>query len=551
MEIRMGSTRFSPWSGRRAAIVGAAALTAAAFVIVVAPGMASARPGFSNKVQTQAQHRRAADVQNPGTLSPAARYAKRYGYLPRNRARFERQKARADRRSAATQALASPASGGPLAPAKIRSWAGINDPNSAPPDETSAVGTGRYIELVNARYAIYRKTGNIPTNTGTLNSLAGVGSSEDVFDPQITWDATTNRFYYAADDVVDPAHNFVAYGFSKTANPSSAADWCHFFVSSGTTFADFPKLGDSRDFVIVGTNLFNPGGSYVGSNIFASSKPKASDTCASWASSHKFADKSFGNGFTPVPASEIDTNATGWAVALPQTTPGTKLEFYKITRNGTTGAPIINTTPTSASVPSFAIPPSAPEKGTSFRIDTSDTRNTQAQAGIDPAHGGKFAIWTQHTVKGGAGTQVRWYELNPATHSVIQKGTVTSPSLFEFNGAIAPNRLVRGTTKSGGNAMVMNFNTSSSTTFPSIKMVSKVGTNAQSGQVAVFNGTKPLGGFDCSQSPARPCRWGDYAAATPDPSTANKIWQVSQFGNGSNTKAGFATSKTLNFIAKP
>ena len=98
--------------------------------------------------------------------------------------------------------------------------------------------------------------------------------------------------------------------------------------------------------------------------------------------------------------------------------------------------------------------------------------------------------------------------------------------------------------------MLMNLNTSSSTTFPSIKMVSKVGAGAQSGQVAVFNGTKPLTGFDCTAPAPNPCRWGDYAAVTPDPSTANLMWNVSQWGNGSASST-FATSKTQNFVAKP
>ena len=215
-----------------------------------------------------------------------------------------------------------------------------------------------------------------------------------------------------------------------------------------------------------------------------------------------------------------------------------------------TGNPVIGTTPTTVTVPSYTIPPSVPQKGTAFKIDSSDTRNTQAQAAIDPGHGSKFALWTQHTVKGGAGAEVRWYEINPATHSLIQSGKATSPSLYEFNGAIAPNRQVGGSTNARGNSMLMNFNTSSSTTFPSIKMVSKVGTGAQSGQVAVFNGTKPLTGFDCTAPAPNPCRWGDYAAVTPDPSTANLMWNVSQFGNGTASST-FATSKTLNFVAKP
>jgi hypothetical protein len=132
---------------------------------------------------------------------------------------------------------------------------------------------------------------------------------------------------------------------------------------------------------------------------------------------------------------------------------------------------------------------------------------------------------------------------------LIQSGKATSPSLYEFNAAIAPNRRVNGATKSGGNAMLMNFNTSSAAAFPSIKMVSKVGAGTQSGQVAVFNGTHPVGGFDCSAT--APCRWGDYAAATPDPSTANRIWNVSQYGVGTGSLAGPATSRTWNFIATP
>jgi hypothetical protein len=174
-------------------------------------------------------------------------------------------------------------------------------------------------------------------------------------------------------------------------------------------------------------------------------------------------------------------------------------------------------------------------------------------AGIDPSRKNALAIWTQQTVFGGAGAEVRWYEINPATRSLLQHGVVSSSSLYEFNGAISPNRQVNGSGKGGGQSMVMGFDTSAATTFPSIKMVSKVGNGAQSGQVAVFDGTKPVSGWDCTEVPTRGvCRWGDYAAATPDPSKANAIWNVSQYavGSGSGTTPP-ATSRTWNFIARP
>ena len=529
----------------RMPLVGAASLAATAFAIALVPSLASAQSAASGI--RSARSVRTADVPNRGTVGTAARHAMRQGYLVPNQARYERQKARAARQTAAKRALTAPVDGA-LAPVKNRAWAGINDINSAPPDETSAVGTGRYIELVNSKFAIYDKTSSTPMSTGSLNAMVGAAGADDVFDPQILWDATTNRFYYAADDVVSDTNNKIAFGFSKTANPSSAADWCQYAVSFGSTFPDYPKLGDSKNFAIIGTNLFNLSGAYVGSDIQAISKPGSGSTCPS-ASTFKFDDRVVSGGFTPTPASEIDTNSTGWAVARTLNLPGTKLKLYQVTKNST-GNPVIGTTPTSVSVPSYALPPAIPQQGTTFKIDSSDTRNTQAQAAIDPGHGNKFALWTQHTVKGGAGAEVRWYEINPGSHTLIQSGTVTSPSLFEFTGAIAPNRQVNGGTTAGGKAMLMSFNTSSTTTFPSIKMVSKPGGSAQSGQVSVFNGTQPLTGFDCTAPAPNPCRWGDYAAATPDPSTKNRIWNVSQYGAGTPTSTA-ATSRTWNFIATP
>jgi hypothetical protein len=543
---------------RRMRLIGAASLAAAAFVIVLVPSLASASSAtFPQLKVTSAKHAREVARRDPnaGTLGPAARHAMHRGYLVPNQARYNRQKARITRRAEARNALTRPVDGA-LAPAKIRQWAGINDTNSTPPDETSAVGTQRYIELVNSKFAIYNKTGNAPIGTGTLNALDGLGASVNVFDPQIMWDATTNRFYYANDMVISNTNNGIAFGWSKTATPTSAASFCHYTVNTSPNFYDYPKLGDSRFFAIIGANVFsNSGntGSFVGSDLMGIGKPPAGSSCPS-PGSLKFDNlgsplkaTSSALAFTPVPASEIDTNPTGWVVARTLATPSTHEAVFKVTRNGS-GLPVFQNPGAQVTVPSYTVPPTVPQKGSQHRIDSLDGRNTQAQAGVDPGHGGKFALWTQHTVKGGAGAEVRWYEINPAAHSLLQRGKVTSPSLYEFNGAIAPNRRVQGATKSGGNAMVMNFNTSSTATFPSIKMVSKVGTGAQSGQVVVRNGTKPLGGFDCS---VNPCRWGDYAAATPDPSTANRIWNVSQYGVGSAVTTGPATSRTWNFIARP
>jgi hypothetical protein len=474
-----------------------------------------------------------------------------------NQARYERRKARLTRRAASRESLTAPVNA-PLAPSIVsgRSFQGINNPNVAPPDETSAVGTTRYIELVNTNFAIYNKTSNTPINTGSINSLTGAASTDSVFDVQVIWDPTTGRFYYAADDVVSSSDNRLAFGFSKTASPTSAADFCKYSIGFGTTFPDFPKLGDSQSFAMIGSNLFNSGGSFVGSDLLAISKPPSGTSCPA-ASSFKLDDaaplmiNATTPAFTPVAANEIDGRAAGFAVARPVSLPASQLSLFRVTRDATTGNPVIQSTGTPVTVPNYTFPANAPQKGSVNLIDTADARPTQGVAAVDPAHSGKFAIWTQHTINVGGRAAVRWYEIDPAAHSLLQSGTASNASLFQFNGAISPNRQVNGTTRTGGDAMVLNFDSSSSTTFPQIRMVSKIGAGGQSGAVVVKSSPGPLSGFDCS-SATQFCRWGDYAAATPDPATANQIWQVSQFavGSGSGT-TGPATSRTQNFVASP
>jgi hypothetical protein len=104
---------------------------------------------------------------------------------------------------------------------------------------------------------------------------------------------------------------------------------------------------------------------------------------------------------------------------------------------------------------------------------------------------------------------------------------------------------------------VLNFVASSSTSFPTIKMVSKKAGNGQSGQVAVKSSPGPIAGFDCSDADqGDPCRWGDYASATPDPSNSSRIWNVSEWASGNKPACTTAlncpaTWRTQIFVVNP
>ena len=498
----------------------------------------------------------------PGPLSAAQKKAVfEQGYLVPDQSAYDQAKNEAAAKAEQPSSEKSSLSVGTQAPQTTSGSEGVFSTCCGPSDSTGAVGTSRYIELVNVNFGIYDTTDlGTPLNTGSLNDLVpGDTSSHSIFDPQIIWDPDTQRFFYVVDDVVSATENRLAFGFSKTDSPSSAADFCKYSISFESRFLDYPKLGDTQDLLLIGANAFDTNDSFLGADLNSITKPPAGSNCPDKSTFTTSTTQNLKTGdgttraFTPVPANQIDTNGTGYVVARPVSLPATKLSIYQVTKNANGTANV--SAAHDLTVPSYTVPANAAQKDTKKSLDTSDARNTQAVSAIDPSQlpSGALALWTQHTVFGGKGAEVRWYEINPDVGAgvplLLQSGTVTDPSKYIFNGAISPDRKVDGSTTAFGDSMVLGFNSSAKDKFPDIRMVSKTGTGAQSSPVLVKKSNHSLNDFTCSP---QPCRWGDYAAATPDPSasatgTNGRVWLTSQYvrtGKGSGARWG-----SFNWVA--
>jgi len=521
-------------------------------------GGALASPARGSDAEPLRVVRASPDAAADGTLGVAARRSLSQGYLVPDQRAYESAKAKAARRTPSAS-FTQPLPPQQLAPSTVSSWAGASDTGFAPSDSTGAVGTQRFIQLVNSEFAIYDKGSTIPMSSGSLNTLASASGVDTLFDVQVIWDPTTSRFYYTMIDVESPTQNNLAFGWSKTASPTSgsSSDWCKYTISYGAQFPDYPKLGDSKYFALIGVNVFS-GNLFTGADALAITKPSSGTSCPSspklkTKSDLMSSDSTFA--FTPVPANAIDTKDNGWIAATPSDLPSKKISLFKVKKES--GEAKIQKTATQLKVSSYSAPPNAPQGGSSTKIDTLDGRLTQAVAATDTGHNDKFALWTQHAVSGGAGSKVRWYEIYPSEPKLIQNGSVSNNSKYDFDGAISPNRAVQGSSKSGGKNMVLNFVASSGSSFPTIKMVSKKGNNSQSSQVAVKQSPGPIAGFDCSDSDqGDPCRWGDYASTTPDPSNSSRIWTVSQWASANKPACATplncpATWRTQIFIATP
>jgi hypothetical protein len=486
-----------------------------------------------------------------------------HGYLALHAREYARAKAAANRRAGVAGGSAQAASTTPLVtayPNVSPSFAGTYQSGLTPPDTTGAIGPDRYIETVNTSYAIYNRSGS-QLNSGSLSALTGISGGffgYSLSDPQMMWDPTTQRFYYVAlyYDSLFLSDNGLAIGWSKTATPASSADFCQYTLSFGSGFPDYPKLGDSQDFLIVGYNEFSGGAStYDGSAFSTVNKPPAGSTCApvsqflAYYSGHLHnTDGSLAA--TPVPANLVDRGVgTGYVVANADvSTPGSSADYlttYTVTTNGvdSNGIPVpAFGAPRSVSVPTYRIPANAPQQGSSYLLDTLDGRFEAAVAAVDPDHGNAVALWTAHAVYGGPGAEERWYEIDPTAGSVLQSGTAGSASLFAWNGAISPDRADSGSTAAHGNSMAMSVSTSSVTTYPALQFVSKTGSGAQSPLSNLVQAGGANVDFSCSST--APCRWGDYSAASPDPATGNdsvgRIWLGNQYN-----LAGGSTSSTV------
>lgn len=494
-----------------------------------------------------------------GPLSPAQQRAISQGYLVPDQGAYERAKAAANEnagRISGGESQAAPAA----EPQVFRSWRGIRDTRLSPSDSTGAIGPGRYMELVNSQFAIYNRTENVPLSTGTLNELAGLPSDAFVFDPQVMWDPTTRRFYYVSDAIFSSGDTRLALGFSKTANPASPADFCQYNIKTGPRFPDYPKLGDSGGLLLVGVNSFDiTTETYLGSDLISITKPPPGNECP--APDEFTLDREFDlqgadgdRAWTPVPANQTDTAPPGYvvAVALEDDTPtvgGNLLSLYKVNENADGTMTVGDAR--GLTVPTYSVLASAPQPDSPISLDSLDGRNTQAVMAQDPDPG-KFALWTQHTVFGGSGAEVRWYEIDPARVSLLQAGKLSkSDGTFFFNAAISPDRQVNGSTRRFGDNAFIGYNTSSESSTVDIQVVSKQGDDPISDPRVVKTSPTSLEEFNCTPT----CRWGDYSSATPDPNVPplarqGSVWFSNQWVQepGDEDSAGWGS---WNWAAKP
>jgi hypothetical protein len=490
----------------------------------------------------------------PRATMNGAQYFQTYGYRPihgldllrRTKAAAARWVAQHHPQAAGTSAGAAPIVGS--------SWSGTIDGRFAPPDPNGAIGPNSYVEIINSKMAIYDRSGGL-IKDALMSTVTG--DNNQLSDPMVLWDPWTQRFYY---NIWDVNASTMAWGFSKTDDPRNLpGDFCGYITSFGynpsTDIPDYPKLGQTKHYLLIGVNHYP---SFTAmhadrSDLLWVDKPTGSGPITTCPPANMFKSGKFTNlknedgsqAWTPVPAIQTDTSKFGFVVTSTDIEcpdicgSGTKITVHGVRPSkNDIKTPELMVTGNSITVGSFTSPPDAPQKNATFKLDTLDGRLEHAVSGFDPRVGANV-IWTGQSVMGGAGAEFRWYEINPkpvSNPTLVQSGVVTDPNLYIFNGAASPDRTVNPQGSAHGDSVVIGVSTSSSTTFPAVKMVSKIGAGAQSSLVNVHSATTFNNDFSCAQLGY--CRWGDYGGASADPAANlggahGEVWLTQDSTTGS------------------
>lgn len=459
--------------------------------------------GPSQKMSTTTKHN-GADSESQGKGGPAdadeeARASRSKVFDPETPDNVKYKKLK----DAANVRKRQPAANGPGSPSPtplvVYNAGGLTDPGWYPPDWNGAAGGGRYVEVINNKVGFY-KASLAPIASDTTFNLAGTTSTY-VGDPEIVYDPATKKFYYAMIDEDAAGNWYIDYGFSKSATPIKAGDFCHFKRAYGTTLPDYPRLGGTKDFILIGTNNYANGSSYVDSSVQWAKKPGPTSLTACPTTLSNGVQS--GMPFTPVPAKQTDPSSTGYILASTWYG-GSTLQIEKVTKSSA-NTPVFGAWMATAVNP-YSMPADSPQPGTTDLINTFDNRLFQVQQSFDPAVN-SGVLWTANNTFAGAGSGVQWYELMVAG-PVVQQGLISDNTRYLYNGSVAPDRAYRSsTTKAFGSNMVATMTAGSAGEYASAVVASKRGTSDISPLVTVKAGTGPI---TCGST----CRWGDRSSAS-------------------------------------
>lgn len=427
---------------------------------------------------------------------------------------------------------------------EVANFAGL-DSGAIPPDPTMDVGPNYVIQAINGggtTWAIFNKDGTIAAGPMTLDNLGTGACGNGLGDPIILYDPLAGRWFLSE---FSGSANALCVYVSMTDDPVSGG-WCNYQFNT-PSFPDYPKYGVWHDAYYATSN--EGGGNrpvhiFDRENMLACNAARPLQTVT--------VPNLPGLGFQALTPADVDgTSVTNTpAVMMRQrddelnnggsADPMTDiLELWEVSVDWNDSANTAITGPQNILVADFdsnLCPPISvfsciPQPGTGTRLDPllevimnrlayRDFGTHESIVGVLQTDIGDFE---DHSGE-------RWFELRRSPTegsgwSLFQEGTYSPDAEHRFMGTIAMD---------GDGNILLGYNLSSSSTFPSIRYTGRLADDP-AGIMSQPEGTLVAGGGSNSSS-----RYGDYSQMGVDPADECTFWITAEYNptSSSDTRIG-------------
>ncbi|MCX6926432.1 MAG: hypothetical protein NT154_24975 [Verrucomicrobia bacterium] len=410
---------------------------------------------------------------------------------------------------------------------------GVNT-SATPADGEGTIGPAHFVELINGRFAIYDKTTGALRQSMTdlvfwQNSGITIPSSQDVSDPRMVFDPTSQRWFASAIvfDRNTQASNSFMVAISRSVDPTGTWRGVSLVADKVTgNFADFPTLGLDSDGLYLSANMFGAGGGgSVGSALISIPKADLLRTTPTTTNATSFGMLSY-SAYGAILQPVFNPGGSGGAKVVAVASFGTDFAYHSnlvistISHAAGPGAALLSS-PSSISVNPYVVPINPPQPNPAANdLDDGDSRISAIvrQVGnvIYAVHDEEAnAVFDGSTWIGHAA--VRWYKINATDNSIIQSGTLSDPVMYYFFPSIAAN---------ADGTVVIGCNGCSTNTY--VSSYAFVGETV--GGVLTFGPARLLkagsASYKYTQASYGASRWGDYSATSVDPVDPTRFWTI-------------------------
>jgi hypothetical protein len=439
---------------------------------------------------------------------------------------------------------------------------GISATGFIPPDTNGDIGPSHYVQVVNAKYAVYSRTGTLllgPSNFNTIfTGFGGECQTNNDGDPILLYDNDADRWLISqfAFPGSLPGNSEFHQCIAVSATGDPTGSWHRYdFFWSFTTLNDYPHFGVWPDAYYLAVNQFNEtdfawrgqgvaaferdrmlqglSAQMVMFDLFAHNPNFGGQQPADWDGPFPFAD-----GVTPpgLFAEWDDSTWIGpvdavrlWEFDVDWTTPANSTFGIGLDPNNTVQTADVDPTV-------FNVPQPVP----GIDLDAIADRLMNRMAYRD--FGTHESIVTNHTVDANGANRagIHWLEIRSpfadgpeGAATVYQQGVWSPDSTHRWMGSIAQD---------GAGNIALGYSASSTSVMPAIRYAVRTSGDALGtlrSEAEAFASTGVQTGID---------RWGDYSSMNIDPSD-NAFWYTTEFylSNGTSWRTGIA-SFTVNGI---